>query len=71
MAVARSNFDLAAAAFARNPSTDNWSDLTDAMWAYQATMSPDTMEKAMAVLPNLGVGLWPKELRLIHEGKAS
>lgn len=70
-AVARSNFDLAAAAFARNPSGDHWGDLTEAMWAYQASTSEDTMEKAMKVLPNIGVGLWNKELRLIHEGKAS
>lgn len=70
-AVARSNFDLAAAAFARNPSAENWTDLSEAMWAYQATTSADTMEKAMKVLPNLGVGMWTKELRIIHEGKAS
>lgn len=70
-AVARSNFDLAAAAFARNPTGDNWGDLTEAMWAYQASTSEDTMEKAMKVLPNIGVGIWTKELRTIHEGKAS
>lgn len=28
------------------------------------------MEQAMKLLPDLGVGMWPKELRRIHEGKA-
>ena len=70
-AVARSNFDLAAAAFGERPTGDNWGSLMEAMWAYQATTSEDTMEKAMKVLPNLAVGMWTKELRIIHEGKAS
>ena len=70
-AVIRSSFDTAAAAFSRNPNGDNWASLTTAMWARQAISSTDTMEKALKVLPHIGVGLWDKELRSIHEGKAS
>ena len=70
-AVVRSSFDQAAAAFSANPNGDNWANLVEAMWARQAISSPDTMEKAIKTLPEIGIGLWAKQLRTIHEGKAS
>ena len=68
-AVVKGEFEDAAAAFNDRPTGDNWGRLEAAMWARQAISSNDTMDKAVQVLPKIGVGFWIKNLRDIHEDK--
>lgn len=65
-----SEFEDASKAFNDNPNGIAWGRLETAMWARQAVSSPDTMEKAVASLPGVGVGKWLQTLNQIHKGKS-